>query len=515
MKKQKQDHKRSVYAETVRRWVENNIPKEELENNEYSNMTHIFAKKSVSYEIFQELQQKFIDALMETPLPEGFRPPIASGKRREKTSRRNVETLLANLLNMKMKGKSSLSVSLSPNTYSNTKVNAGFINLFKLAAHRSRQLLILKKGFQDIRRSENSRQGRIIPGRKFWELMDTAIVSEDDIVSEPHDLINLRQGKTKEIVPRIIWERNNTKEQAEKLHTIELGLCWFNLVCSEYEMGYIRAEDGEKHFLYPILYIVYTDDFQHGGRLYTGKGGHQSLSKIERSTIRFNGHPTTELDFGGLHIRMLYHLAGIEYPLDKDPYAAVLETMGKNPEKIFKQFPAIRDDLKTMLLALINGTIEKKDKFKEAIRRADYRLFNEWTKIKNPHYREDKKLECELHKERWIKAGLLDDEGKTSKVIRAFLKAHSLIENEFSSGRGLNLQNIDGTIAFWILCEMMFSPNNSDCSIPCLPIHDSFITFTAYKNKLKTAMKMIYESVMQLVTKSKKSFKIPVKEQRL
>jgi hypothetical protein len=448
---------------------------------------------------------------METPLPERFRPIIASGKRREKTSRRNVETLLAQLLNMKMKGNSSLSVSLSPNTYSDTKVNAGYINLIKLAAHRSRQFLILKRGFQDIRHSENSRLGRIIPGRKFWELMDTAIVSEDDIISEPDDLINLRQGKTKEIVPRRIWEKNITKEQAKKLHIIEMGLYWFNLVFSEYEMDYIRAGDGEKHFLYPTLYMVYTNDFQHGGRLYTGKGGHQNISKIERSTIQFNGHPTTELDFGGLHIRMLYHLAGTEYPLDKDPYAAVLETIGKNSEKILKQFPTIRDDLKTMLLALINGTIEKKDRFKEAVRRADYRLFNEWIKIKNKHFREEKELECKIRKERWTKAGLLDDEGKSSKVVRAFEKAHLPIKNKFSTGDGLHLQNIDGTIAFWILCEMMFS----NFAVPCLPIHDSFITFTAYKNKLKTAMKMVYETVMQQATKSKKSFKIPVKEQRL
>jgi len=506
MKKQKS--KLSV-APATRRRLDGRIPKEELENNAHSNLTLVFAKKSVSYEIFQTLQQVFIDTLKETPLPEGFRLPIASGKRREKTSRRNVETLLANLLNMKMQGKPTLSVSLSPNIYSNTKVNAGYINLFKLAAHHSRQLLILKKGFQDIRHFENSRLARIKPTRKFWELMDTAIVSEDDIVSEPHDLINLRQGKTKEIIPRKIWEKNITKEEAEKLHTIRMSLCWFNLIFGEYEMDYIKAEDGEKHFLYPTLYAIYTDDFQHGGRFYTGKGGHQNLSKIERSTIQFNGHSITELDFGGLHIRVLYHLAGTEYPLDKDPYAAVLETMDKNPKKIFKQFPSIRDDLKVMLLALINGTIEKKDRFKEAVRRADYRLFNEWTKVKNKHFREEEKLECKLRKERWIKAGLLDDEGKSSKVIRAFEKAHSLIKNEFSTGHGLHLQNIDGTIAFWILCEMMFS--NSDCCIPCLPIHDSFITFTAYKNKLKTAMKMVYKTVMQQLTRSKKSFKIPVK----
>src|SRR5207248_11304680 len=120
--------------------------------------------------------------------------------------------------------------------------------------------------------------------------------------SEPHALINLRKGKTKDIIPRKQWEKAISPEEKKMLHIVEESLCWFNLVLLEYDMTYTKEQDGKTHCLYPQLYAVYTDDFQHGGRLYTGKGGHQSLSKQERSTIRFNGRPTTQLDFGGLHI---------------------------------------------------------------------------------------------------------------------------------------------------------------------------------------------------------------------
>src|SRR5262249_39596697 len=53
--------------------------------------------------------------------------------------------------------------------------------------------------------------------------------------------------------------------------------------------------------------------------IYTGRYGHQGLRKMERATIQFAGEPSVELDFSGLHIRMLYHREGMKY--DGDPYA--------------------------------------------------------------------------------------------------------------------------------------------------------------------------------------------------
>jgi len=42
-------------------------------------------------------------------------------------------------------------------------------------------------------------------------------------------------------------------------------------------------------------------------------------------------------------------------------------------------------------------------------------------------------------------------------------------------------------------------------------VHDSFITFSAYEQKLNNTMKTVYNIVMQQQTDSKKLFKIPIK----
>jgi hypothetical protein len=158
-----------------------------------------------------------------------------------------------------------------------------------------------------------------------------------------------------------------------------------------------------------------------------------------------------------------------------------------------------------MLLALVNGTIKKsKSQFQQTVYRANYRLFDEWKKFTKPEARKEHRDECEQRKRRWKEADL-----SVSKIVRAFRKAHKPIKDMFYTGCGLGLQHIDSQIAFYILFEMMVS--GSDCCIPTLPIHDSFITFIEYEGELRSAMKMIYEGVMQQVTDSDKSFKIPVK----
>ena len=158
-----------------------------------------------------------------------------------------------------------------------------------------------------------------------------------DFYTEPQDLINLRvnrtrqepNGKTKTGKPRNKtikykqtifrdeWEVGLDEETAHELIALEASLRWFNLVYTEYDMFFTEHDTGESRRLNPVLYAVFTNDFKHHGRLYTGKGGHQSLRKTERATIEFNGLPTVELDYGGLHVRMLYHLRGEEYPISR------------------------------------------------------------------------------------------------------------------------------------------------------------------------------------------------------
>ncbi len=435
-----------------------------------------------------QLQDAFLGLLSrDQPMPDGLRWPIASGPKRRPASMRNVETLLANFLHMKNLGKRSLAVSLSPNTYASGKVNAGFIDLVKLASHPTRQALILQKGFRDAH-SGRSRRTRVKPGREFSELLDTFYVDETEIINDPNAMVGLRRSKSKDFVPRDEW--NLTPAQEAYVIRLEAMLTVLNATIGEVEMTYIKASDDETHYLYPALYVVYTNDFEHGGRFYTGKGGHQGLTKAERRTIKFDGCPTVELDFSGLHVRMLYHLAGKEYSANADPYAAVLETIGHDSATVFKRWPSIRDDLKEMLLALING---KTKSTKQAIARANRRMFSAWRDAENDHHRDLERKECRGRVRRWAKAGLLDspDTPSCATVLKGFYKAHKSIRRYFDSGMGLRLQNLDAQMARLIMLDMLASHR-----AVVLPIHDSFIVEKYLEQQLRHVMQRVYNLVM-------------------
>jgi hypothetical protein len=63
--------------------------------------------------------------------------------------------------------------------------------------------------------------------------------------------------------------------------------------------------------------VFHRGDFANGGRFY---GGHWQNIPAEggRDTITINGEPTIEIDYRGLHIRLLYQEAG--KPMPADPY---------------------------------------------------------------------------------------------------------------------------------------------------------------------------------------------------
>ena len=61
---------------------------------------------------------------------------------------------------------------------------------------------------------------------------------------------------------------------------------------------------------------VFTDNLKLGGRYYGPMW--QMLSEELRKYLFIDGYPVVELDYSGLHLRMLYHLEGMDYK--GDPY---------------------------------------------------------------------------------------------------------------------------------------------------------------------------------------------------
>jgi hypothetical protein len=85
--------------------------------------------------------------------------------------------------------------------------------------------------------------------------------------------------------------------------------------------AYKELPDGRRRHFQPniILKQLHSKKLFRYARLYTWDAASaQNLPKRERQLIRIDGEPATELDYAGLHIRMLHHLNGHDPPHDED-----------------------------------------------------------------------------------------------------------------------------------------------------------------------------------------------------
>ena len=81
---------------------------------------------------------------------------------------------------------------------------------------------------------------------------------------------------------------------------------------------------------------------------------------------------------------------------------------------------------------------------------------------------------AKLALEKWCREKL-ELELNFSPIIKAAKKHHILISKYFGSGIGIKLQNHDAKIAVNVVSHFTAK------SVPCLPIHDSFIADKRYK----------------------------------
>lgn len=176
----------------------------------------------------------------------------------------------------------------------------------------------------------------------------------------------------------------------------------------------------------------YTDDFEHGGRLYTKATGHQIKG---RENIRINGESTVEIDYSTYHASIIYDMEGIA--LTGDAY----------------DFLSNRDHAKRTLNILFNASNEKEAK--GAIHAA-----------------------CGV------------DYITAEDYIAKAKKRHQEISGHFGRGEGLRLQNTDAAIMLSILAKMMAK------RIPALPVHDSIIIPAKDEAKAVEAMRDAYRDAI-------------------
>jgi hypothetical protein len=237
-------------------------------------------------------------------------------------------------------------------------------------------------------------------------------------------------------------ETDTTGEMRDNLRTINRALLrnWADLQLPDNEfddVGWLMITDADRLPLdlsRRTLYRVFNNgSFKQGGRFYGGWW--QSVPRDYRRFITINDKPTVELDYRAIHPRILYALEGMACP--DDPYDVGLD-------------PKHRDLVKEVLNKMINAP----DRF--------------------------------MKPAGFDSAGL----GMTFAELQDLIRVkHGQIAKYFKTGFGLNAQFIDSQIAERVLLHFAAR------SIPCLPIHDSFIMHHGYESELEDQMLMAFREV--------------------
>ncbi|MEE9910550.1 MAG: hypothetical protein K4571_02400 [Deltaproteobacteria bacterium] len=352
----------------------------------------------------------------------------------------DLEILIANLISIGMikefQGKSyrvirmPIRISRSPNSYikSTGIVTSQFIISLTDMLEDS-NLLKQAKGYRNEREAKVT---RIWPTKELL-LMFKPFAAE----LGPVELVNLRDENKRSINYKDTDETNRIRAILRNASIVNREAN----VMIKTRNSFLRIETD--------LHAVFNNgSFDSGGRLYTSKNGYQSLSRSERKEIFINQEPTVELDFSGLHPRLLYAIEGIQK--DGDIY-----------DTIYPEHPELREIFKLTILAMINS------KSDEEARKSCNKEFNY-----DGYY---------TYRPLLKKIGI-----EISDLINMVKTAHKDIAHHFCSVACYHLMNKDSKIALDIIEHFTAK------GIPILAIHDSFIVTAHFKDELYGVMKAAY-----------------------
>ena len=339
----------------------------------------------------------------------------------------DLDVLLANLL--ATKGNHPISISLDHNRWQPNRYNhlSYFVVTMVKLLHQ-KGLIHMAKGYHTKKESRYTRIWRTEALLQCFPELPTYVIFD------PTELVILKDEKGHLMEYRDTAETYRIRKILKRANEVNLAA---DIRFGKYRLrGFLRAIFLHKFTLY--------------GRLHTwGYRHYQGMPSEERQEITINGEPVVELDFSGLHPRLLYAAEGIQF--DSDPYAIVHKD------------PRARPFLKTILLALINA-----QDFNKAQAGANHWLYKEAT--------EEQRFQ--LHE-----IGIT----KAKPLMDAFIKAHAPISKYFCTGEGLRLMNKDGKIALAVIKSF------ADAGIPILAVHDSFVVQCQYRDRLETAMDEAYK----------------------
>jgi hypothetical protein len=229
------------------------------------------------------------------------------------------------------------------------------------------------------------------------------------------------------------------------IHTLEEPSLW---VGSGNESKRIPIGQHNKF----VRRIFNNSSFDEGGRFFGGWW--QQCPKEMREYIFIEGSHTSEIDYSGIHLVLMYAKLGVDYweEIGDDPYQ--IPTPSWWPETM-----KLRDVAKKLLLIAINASDETKA----------YLAFRN----KSPNGSEEKKMTND----------------QLSELLESLKLKHSRIADQLASGAGIFLMKTDSEVTSKIISHFV------DLDVPILTIHDSYIVPLGYEYELLDVMKQAFVEV--------------------
>ena len=377
-------------------------------------------------------------------------------KRNEKLYKKNLKVALLNLYKIySINSKRYIAYSrykdnplYKKSRYNKNGVSAVLIKMFD-ALDSSGLIDDHKKGFfnRELGKGFNT---RIRANNKLITILKKKYISEDHIFYNDDEIIlrapKIGKQKRGENIPyKETPDIKNMRKVVKKINRL-INKSEITLDVSPVKKALLkRKKENPVNFSRKFLHRIFIDsDFEKGGRLF----GHwcQNIPKELRKKILINGEKTSEYDYSGVHIRILYAREGINLS-EVDPYR-ILGYKRKD-----------RKLLKKILQATLNAS-NKKKALKSVEKKVSRKFNNQYS------YEQIKDFY------NWL------------------IKKHNAIKKYFNTGIGKSLQYDESRIAEKILIEL------SDKNIVCLPIHDSFIVTKSNEQELIKAMIKAYKKVV-------------------
>lgn len=306
------------------------------------------------------------------------------------------------------------------------------------------------------------RASRLLPMPMLQRYADDDPWVFDPERRRPYVHLNTRAPRERREELPVDWSLPIARETQERLELINEINSRFRITYHPYNVWDERWEAKVRR-LRPVHVARFTERWDWHGRLYTpGRYGHQRLRGLERGTIEFDDCPSVELDYGGLHPRLLYHLVGHEYA--GDPYAAW------GP----RTTPPQRAVAKRLLNAAINATG----------RRAAIAAFNNAMRPYGPcgRKRGNAAEQAARLRQAYRETGV-----RTGAIYERLAAHHRPIAHYFGTDAGIWLMRLDSAIAIDVMYHFA-----RQC-IPCLGVHDSFIVPAAHAVELREVMLKFYQ----------------------